>query len=313
MSATQPLVTIVITTHDRGRVLYNALGSARSQTHEAIEIIVVDDGSSPPVPSPGDGVRLIRHEHARGVCAARNTGVAAATGDYVLFLDDDDTLCPDAIEVSLRAIETSSLPEPVAALCAMATVDDEGTVVKVRRPPTFPRGSAWLFDKRPPGRSLTVQNTLLVPRHIVPEIGGWNEGLHAWVHDDFFLRLARQCSLQGCDEVTYRMLKPTSARSHVSRQLRARASAMELTLTSHEAMFRQHRRKHAKYLGTIATTWLRAGEGDRARRAAFRSVQVEPWRPKAIARLAVAVCGPKAYALVSLAHKGRANSSPLGE
>lgn len=303
MSRTRPLVTVVITTHNRGQALADAVSSVRAQTHETVELVVVDDGSDPRVASFDNGIKLVTHEHPRGVCAARNSGVAVAEGDYVLFLDDDDTLCPDAIETGLRSIETSSLPEPVAALSAMAVVDEEGRVLEVRRPPTFPRGSEWLFDAYGPGRTLTVQNTLLVPREVVVGIGGWNESLKAWVHDDFFLRLARECSLQGSDRVTYRLLQPTSARDHVSRQLAARAAAMERTLDAHQQLFMRHRRKHARYLGTIAMTWLRVGDHGRARRAAWRSVIVEPWRPKALARLLVALGGPRVYAVLSTARR----------
>ena len=226
MSEAAPKVTVVITTHNRYDALVHAVQSVREQSHPTTDVVVVDDGSDPPVANLGDDVRVVRHEQPRGVCAARNTGVEAADGEYVLFLDDDDTLPPDAVVNSLRVIETSDLPEPVAALGAIAVVDDEGDELLVRRPPTVPRGSAWLFDPRPTGTTLTVQNTLLVPKQVVLDIGGWNEDLRAWVHDDFFLRLARACSLQGTEQVTYRLLQPTGARHHVSRQLPARAATL---------------------------------------------------------------------------------------
>lgn len=58
------------------------------------QIVVVDDGSVPPVAVP-PGVALIRHRHARGGGIARNRGLAAVTCDYVLFFDADDLLTPE--------------------------------------------------------------------------------------------------------------------------------------------------------------------------------------------------------------------------
>ena len=60
-------------------------------------------------------------------------------------------------------------------------------------------------------------------------------------------------------------------------------------------MFRRHRRKHGKYLGTIAMTWLRCGERKRALSAAWRSVRVDPARPGALVQLVASLAGPAIY------------------
>jgi glycosyltransferase involved in cell wall biosynthesis len=304
-------VTVVVTTHNRCAAVVRAVQSVRAQSRPATEIVVVDDGSEPPVVDLGHDVRVVRHDVPRGVCAARNSGVEAAEGHYLLFLDDDDVLPPEALEHSLRAVETSQLPEPVAALGALAIVDEQDDVLDIHHPPTFRRGSAWLFDSRPAGTTLNVQNTLLVPKQVVEEIGGWNENLRSWVHDDFFLRLARACSLQGIDQVTYHRLDQTDARQHVSRQMSARAASMEQTLAAHEEAFRAHPRRHGKYLGTIAITWLRCGEGRRARVAAWRSFRVYPARPKALVQLAACLAGPGVYSGLARIRGRRGQAGPV--
>ena len=304
-------VTVVVTTHNRYAALVRAVQSVRAQSRPAADIVVVDDGSDPPVGDLGDDVRVVRHDVPRGVCAARNSGAAAAKGHYVLFLDDDDSLTSDALEHSLRGVETSLLPAPVAALGALAIVDEQDNVLDIHHPPTLPRGSAWLFDPRPSGTSLNVQNSLLVPKHVVEEIGGWNEELRSWVHDDFFLRLARACSLQGVDQVTYRRLDQIDARQHVSRQMSARAASMEHTLAAHEQMFVRHPRVHGKYLGAIAMTWLRCGEGRRARVAAWRSWRVDPARQGALVQLAACLAGSGVYSGLARIRGRRPQSRPV--
>lgn len=112
------LLSVVIPTHSRPRSLRNAVASVRAQTDPPHEIVVVDDGSHPPVdPKIFDGsmvpVRVVRNEEARGAAAARNVGVDHAVGDLVAFLDDDDTWVPWKLEVVRSCLTAHSDVEVV--------------------------------------------------------------------------------------------------------------------------------------------------------------------------------------------------------
>jgi len=106
---TRPVtVSVVIPTHDRGRVVVEAIESALAQTHPPLEVIVVDDGSTDDTAERvgrlrDARVRYLRRPHA-GVSAARNAGIAAATGDLVAFLDSDDLWKPDKVEAEIAAL-----------------------------------------------------------------------------------------------------------------------------------------------------------------------------------------------------------------
>ena len=98
MSAdTNVLVSVVIPTFNRARYLPDALDSVARQGVEGIETIVVDDGSTDEteavVAAYGSAVRYVRQPH-HGAAAARNTGVALATGRFISFLDSDDIWMP---------------------------------------------------------------------------------------------------------------------------------------------------------------------------------------------------------------------------
>lgn len=94
-------VSIVIPCYNYARYLPDAIDSALAQTYRALEVIVVDDGSTDETPSVvaryGDRIRYIRRENG-GLAAARNTGIRAATGQWILPLDADDVLDPKAVE-----------------------------------------------------------------------------------------------------------------------------------------------------------------------------------------------------------------------
>jgi glycosyltransferase involved in cell wall biosynthesis len=91
-----PLVSVIVPVHDGAPFLSAAIDSALAQDYRPIELIVVDDGSaddSASIARRYPDVRVSRQDH-RGVSAARNAGVALATGSLIAFLDADDTWLP---------------------------------------------------------------------------------------------------------------------------------------------------------------------------------------------------------------------------
>jgi glycosyltransferase involved in cell wall biosynthesis len=102
----RPRVSAVIPCKDRPRLLERALSSIADQTVRPSEVIVVDDGSAPPLsPSPPFPIplTLIRQEN-RGPAAARNRAIATASGEWIAPLDSDDTWSPDKTEYQLELI-----------------------------------------------------------------------------------------------------------------------------------------------------------------------------------------------------------------
>ncbi len=106
--AGDPRVSIIMPTHNRAHLVGESIYSALGQSLAPFEVIVVDDGSSDDTPSViaafGDAVTCLRQEKA-GKSAAMNRGIAAARGDYLLVLDDDDLLPPGALAAHVAALE----------------------------------------------------------------------------------------------------------------------------------------------------------------------------------------------------------------
>lgn len=125
--AGQSPVTISIVTpcYNGAKFLEETIQCAVSQSAPPIEIIVIDDGSTDDSASIaerfGPPVRVLRQAN-QGESVARNRGIAAATGSHVLFLDADDLLAPDALEMLSRAAATA--PDALILMgCARFTQD----------------------------------------------------------------------------------------------------------------------------------------------------------------------------------------------
>lgn len=103
-------VSVIIPTHNRAEYLRHSIDSVRRQTLRDVEILVVDDASREPVAATlaADpayaSVTVIRHAENRGPGESRRTGIAAAKGTYIAFLDDDDVAEPQWLEIAVGVL-----------------------------------------------------------------------------------------------------------------------------------------------------------------------------------------------------------------
>src|SRR5829696_1229138 len=126
-------VSVVIPCYNQARFLGEAIRSVLCQGYTDLEIIVVDDGSKDSTEEIASGytkadtrVRVIRQEN-RGLAAARNRGLSEAGGEYVVFLDSDDRLVSEALEVGVRELEAHPGCAFVSGICRKITAD--GSIV----------------------------------------------------------------------------------------------------------------------------------------------------------------------------------------
>ncbi len=134
-----PSVSIVVNNYNYGRFLAEAIDSALAQSHPDVEVVVVDDGSTDGsqriIARYGDRVRALLKENG-GQASALNAGLAASTGDLVLFLDADDVLLPEAVE---RVVEVWR-PGVAKVQFLLEVIDAEGAPRGTRLPPDGDRG-----------------------------------------------------------------------------------------------------------------------------------------------------------------------------
>jgi cellulose synthase/poly-beta-1,6-N-acetylglucosamine synthase-like glycosyltransferase len=120
------LVSVVIPTFNHANFLPEAIQSVQKQTYGFVEIIVIDDGSNDEtehVVKSYQGIRYVKQRN-RGVTAARNVGLKLSAGSYVLFLDADDRLLPEAIEIGIRSLRAN--PDCALTFGSFYMIDREG-------------------------------------------------------------------------------------------------------------------------------------------------------------------------------------------
>ena len=129
-----PLVSIIVPTFNRARLLGEALDGIAAQTFRDYEIIVVDDGSTDETPT----IIAARPEPIRrlwqpnqGPASARNYGLSEARGTLVAFLDSDDVWMPGYLQACVELINPR--PELALAYCDFTCIDGHGSAVNGHR------------------------------------------------------------------------------------------------------------------------------------------------------------------------------------
>ena len=140
------LVSVVITTKNRSKLLKEAIESVLSVQRQKfdLEIIVVDDGSTDDTPEVAKQYPITYlRKHDVGMTEARNTGLRAAQGDFVTILDDDDAWMPNNITPQIELFEQHPEYGAVHAQSQLVHYDKTPFGEPV---PTGPLPSGWIFE-----------------------------------------------------------------------------------------------------------------------------------------------------------------------
>ncbi len=211
-------VSLIIPTYNRAWLLPQTLACVLEQTYPHLEIIVVNDGSTDETQAVLAGyagrVKTI-HQENQGETAARNAGIAAATGDYFTFLDDDDIIFPDKIARQVQLLQTR--PNVDVVYCRYYHMDVDGRLLNK----TGLMAEGDVLPQLVYGNFIGIGAPLL-PRRCVETIGLFDADLpfrgkysEDW---DWFLRLALAGFRFACIQeplCAYRVV-PTSQTANVA-------------------------------------------------------------------------------------------------
>jgi len=188
-------IAVIIPTFNHAHFLADAIRSVLAQTRPADEIVVIDDGSTDDpaaVVAKFQSVKLI-YQTNRGLAGARNTGLRNCTSDYVIFLDADDLLLPQAIEAGLSCM--ADRPE-----CAFVYGGHRLTSMDGRplSPDSYHQifGDAHLALLSENNKIVSIASVLFRRKCLLAE-NGFDETLRRCEDYDLFLRLAYRHPIAG--------------------------------------------------------------------------------------------------------------------
>lgn len=198
----QPLVTAIITTCARPRLVGRAIDSVFAQTYPNLECVVVNDGTDAETrdvlaakQAEYPALRVIQQPEQRGLSVARNTGMEAAQGAFVAFLDDDDVWLPAKIGLQVARILDAG---PQCGLAYAWFELRRGDEVVGGRQPVL---EGMIFPQLIVSQPLGNGSTYLVRREAALAIGGFDSSLQRGIDGDFVRRLAVDWSIACVPQV----------------------------------------------------------------------------------------------------------------
>jgi len=192
------LVSIIVPAYNMARFTEETVESLLDQSHPHLEIIVIDDGSTD---NTGEVLERFSerityvYQENRGACSARNHGFLLSKGDFVAFLDCDDTYHPEKVERFLEKFRAR--PDVGMIYSPEYLIDEDNRVIGInspRRPPTgrvFPR----LLNNNFIGSSTPV-----IRREAFERAGKWDEAIFTTADWEMWLRVSRSCEIDFINE-----------------------------------------------------------------------------------------------------------------
>jgi glycosyltransferase involved in cell wall biosynthesis len=275
------LVSVVIPSYNRGELIERAVRSVLAQTRQDFETIIVDDGSTDDtsrvvaaLAKEDQRIYYLQHDTSRGAQAARNTGIRAAQGEWIAFLDSDDQWLPNSLETRLEVAEKEQV-KVVHSDCYV--VGEDGNMDLLGVPPI----AGWIY------RDLLAQPgpvfpTLLVTRKALEKIGYLDEQIVAYQEWDTAIRLAKHYRFGFVAEPTF--IYNCQDMDTISKDLGGNALGYEQVFRKHILSIIRHAgpRALARHYQSVASLYQRAGDQHAGRRCTMMAWLWWPSRPRAI-------------------------------
>lgn len=312
----KPTISVVIPTYNRSHFIKRAVHSALAQTYQDLEVIVVDDHSTDDtvkevtdLSSGDDRVRYLHHSVNRGAQAARNTGIRAAQGQYIAFLDSDDEWLPHKLEKQVQFITRG--PEELGVVyCGYRIV----------RAGNFPPKDECfnlqgnIYHHLLSGYGLGPTSILLVKKKALEAINLFDESVLAYQEWDTSIRLAKYYEFGYVPNslVLYHLHDQGSISrnraSNIEAYLRIvnRYRSDILCVCSQRTLDNHYKIARRRFFG-LASQYLNTGEYRTAARMFAKAAQLPPAQLRLWLHASAVLLAPVMYQRLSHWKKGSQN------
>jgi len=269
-----PLVSIIIPTYNRSHIIGKTVESVLKQTYRNIEIIIVDDASADNTESVirnirDNRIKFIKHDKNLGASAARNRGISESNGEFVSFLDSDDTINPEKIQKQVNAILNAD--EDVAAVyCGLNLIDFKTKEIigqSIHKKNFYNNFKNGKFILTP------TTGTILARKDAIVDIGGFDERLPAHQDTELAIRFCQKYNYLLLEEFLVNAVKNHDQISSVSKN----------HIKGKEIIFEKHKKflsKHILYglCKQIANYYIISGNSSKAIFYIKEALKLKPFK-----------------------------------
>ena len=269
-----PLVSVIIPTYNRAYLIEQAIYSVLNQTYPNIELIIVDDASNDNTESiiknfNDARISCIKQKQHAGAAAARNKGILESRGEFISFLDSDDTINPEKIQKQVNAILNAD--EDVAAVyCGLNLIDFKTKEIigqSIHKKNFYNNFKNGKFILTP------TTGTILARKDAIVDIGGFDERLPAHQDTELAIRFCQKYNYLLLEEFLVNAVKNHDQISSVSKN----------HIKGKEIIFEKHKKflsKHILYglCKQIANYYIISGNSSKAIFYIKEALKLKPFK-----------------------------------
>lgn len=296
-----PLVSVIIPTYNSVKSLSRAIGSVLGQTHQNLELIIVDDAST-------DGTLDLIREHAEqdkrityfvlgknsgGPVAPTNKGLEVARGEFIAFLDHDDEWMPKKLEQQLALLHSSPV-EVGAVVCDAERVLDTDAVLAPYLFPDFPIRENALQAVLFADFFFTFSG-LCMRREVLQNVGNLDGRFVLGADHDYHIRIAQSYSIGVVHDLLFRYTEHEQSLSRSPRSIYNAIADLELLLEKHKDLFASHPRCLRRRLVQLASALISVDKTDEARTILRKALAIDLFALDALGYYALTYGGKRAH------------------
>jgi len=267
-----PKVSAIIVTYNRPDFVKSAIQSVLDQTFKDFELIVVDNGVEEPaeeiVKSFKDSrIRYIRNDRNTDCAGGKNIGMKNARGEFVAFLDDDDTWFPRKLELQINAFKEN--PEAGFCFTAVNQVFDHGAKDSV-----VPEGMDDYYERALAKFSGFLAVTLMVKKSVIGDIGRMDESFPSHTDIEWIIRIAKKYKGIGINKPLVKVMS-LGGHSHMGSDLGRRIKGRNMILAKYKDEFEKRPKILAKHLLMLGKYYRNDGQYGKAREVFKKTYEID--------------------------------------
>ncbi len=286
-------ISVIIPTYNRASLIERALQSVLDQSYPDLEVIIVDDCSSDNTEEVvtglnDDRIKFIKHTKNRGANAARNTGIKAASGEFIAFQDSDDEWMPGKLAKQIEAFKHAPADTGVVYTAFWRMEGKEKSYTPSRDVLTT---NGFLLEELLKRNFITTQS-ILVKKTCFDEVGLFDEAMPRLQDWELLLRLSKHYPFLFIDEP---LVNVYHTPGNITSNQEALTTALVLLLEKHHEDFAKYRKVLANFNCYIGQQFFLSGDLRKSLYYCKEALKIQPGNPKFWLILATFLLGKTLY------------------
>lgn len=288
-----PKVSIIVPTHNRARMLRAAIASVLDQSHQDFEIVVIDDGSTDDTEAAVARFRDARIHYSRnpknlGESGSRNAGLARATGEYIGFVDDDDTWLPTKLAAQVGLLDRC--PKKVGGVYTGYFRIDAATGATIDTILPDKRGN--VYDDLRSYNWVGTPSTVLLRRECFDKAGQFDEQLKFGPDYDMWIRISKFYEFEF---IRQPLVRYTVHANRLSADIPTMLSGKTAHLAKYPDYFAGDRRAYGGHFLALGVLYCYNRKLSEGRAALRRAIRIYPYEVRSYLNLFLSLCGSENF------------------